>query len=151
MKEIDPDNPVVKLCAAGMQAEFEGRHDDARSLFMEAWTASQDDFDACVAAHYVARHQESPEDTLRWNQEALDRAGRVEDDRVQSFFPSLYLNLGHSHEVLGNRDEASRCYELAAQRIDDLPAGPSRDLMQNAIARGRMRISRTEPGRQVER
>ncbi len=54
------------------------------------------------------------QDTLHWNQEALARADAVGDSRVRSFYPSLYLNMGHSYEVLGNRAEASRYYALAA-------------------------------------
>ncbi|RGC68468.1 hypothetical protein C5N14_13190 [Micromonospora sp. MW-13] len=33
-----------------------------------------DDYDACVAAHYLARQQDDPEEILRWNQEALRHA-----------------------------------------------------------------------------
>jgi tetratricopeptide (TPR) repeat protein len=112
---MDLDNPVIKLCIEGTRAEFEGRIEDARALFMRAWEASRDDFDACVSAHYVARHQEEPEETLRWNQEALNRARAVKDGRVQDFYPSLYLSLGHSHEMLGHQAEAQRYYQLAAE------------------------------------
>ena len=112
---MDLDNPVIRLCAEGTRAEFEGRTNDARALFMQAWEASKDDYEACVAAHYVARYQESPEDTLRWNQEALSRANAVGDDRVKDFYPSLYLNMGYSYEVLGNQTEAQRYYDLAAE------------------------------------
>jgi hypothetical protein len=51
---------------------------------MQAWEKRKDDYDACVAAHYVARHQ--------WNQESLDRADAVNAESVQGFYPSLYLN-----------------------------------------------------------
>lgn len=112
---MDLDNPVIKLCAEGTWAEFEGRIEEARALYMQAWEASTDDYEACVAAHYVARHQGRPEDTLHWNRESLARAEAVGDDRVRSFYPSLYLNMGHSYEVLGNRAEASRYYALAAE------------------------------------
>ncbi len=111
---MDHNNPVIKLCAEGTRAEFEGRPEDALILFMRAWEASKDDYDACVAAHYVARHQKSPQDTLHWNREALARADAVGDDRVQSFYPSLYVNLGRAYEVLGQDAEARRYYQLAA-------------------------------------
>jgi hypothetical protein len=52
---------------------------------------------------------------LRWNQEALNRAERTEDGRVKVFYPSLYLNLGQSYELLGNRVEAAKYYDMAAQ------------------------------------
>jgi hypothetical protein len=112
---MDLANPVIRLCAEGTRAEFEGRKDNARRLYREAWAACKDDYEACVAAHYLARFQDTPEDTLRWNQEALDRAERVNADRVKSFYPSLYVNLGRSHELLGNEREARRYYQLAAE------------------------------------
>jgi tetratricopeptide (TPR) repeat protein len=130
---IDPNNPVVKLCAAGMRAEGEGRFEEARSLFNQAWEAKTDGFEACIAAHYVARHQASPQDTLRWNQEALAWAEAVGDERVRDFFPSLYLNLGYSYEQLGDKEEARRCYDLAAERAGSLPEDRYGGIVRNAI------------------
>jgi len=141
---LDPGNPVVKLCAAGMQAESAGRFDEARALFTQAWEMAKNDYEACVAAHFLARQQDTSKDTLQWNQEALKRAEAVGDESVQSFYPSLYLNLGHSHEVLGNQAEAKRYYELAAEQITDLPAGRYSDVIKDGIARGRERIKSVE-------
>jgi len=87
----------------------------ARSLYLQAWDISQDDYQACIAAHYLARFQATPEEMLCWNQEALDRARQVDDERVKEFYPSLYLNLGRSHDMLGNQAEAQRYYDLAAR------------------------------------
>ncbi len=98
---LDPNNPVVKLCIEGMQAEFQGNITEAQALFKRAWDQSSDDFESCIAAHYLARHQESAQDGLAWNEEAVRRAEACGDERVAEFFPSLYLNLGYSHEVLG--------------------------------------------------
>lgn len=64
---IDIDNQVVKLCVEGMQAEAEGRFADARTCFEQAWDVRQNDFDACIAAHYMARHQDTLERILHWN------------------------------------------------------------------------------------
>lgn len=112
---MDAANPVIKLCIAGTQAEFAGRTEDARSLYQQAWQAAQDDYEACIAAHYVARFQPTPEERLRWNREALERANRVKDGSVQEFYPSLYLNMGASYQALGIQAEAHRYYDLAAQ------------------------------------
>jgi len=111
---IDPNNPVIRLCLEGTQAEFDGRLDDAGSLYRQAWETAQDDYEACVAAHYVARFQDQPEEALRWNQVALDKANAVTGDRVQAFYPSLYLSLGSSYEKLDRMDEAQRYYDMAA-------------------------------------
>jgi hypothetical protein len=110
---MDINNPVIQLCIEGTRAEYQGNQSAARRFYEQAWVAAQDDYEACIAAHYFARFQATDEDTLKWNQEALDRAGRVKDGRVNDFYPSLYLNLGHSYEVLGNLVEAQRYYDLA--------------------------------------
>ncbi|WP_437721749.1 hypothetical protein [Sorangium sp. So ce861] len=140
MDSIDPNNPVVRLCAEGMQAEAEGRHEDARALFEQAWAARTDEYEACIAAHYVARHQGSDQERLAWNQEALRRADAVGGDRVRGFYPSLLLNLGRSHEVLGDMAEARACYEHAAALLHELPAEPYGDMVRNAVMRARGRV-----------
>lgn len=141
MSTVDPENPVVKLCAQGMEAELAGRPVEARDLFLRAWDARRDDYDASIAAHFVARHQPTPQETLRWNQEALARADAAGGDPVRGFYPSLYLNLGHSHEQLGDVDEARRCYDLAAASATDLPPGPYGDIVRDGIARGLARVA----------
>ena len=112
---MDTSNPVIKLCLEGTRAEFEHRNEDARLLYQRAWEARTDDYEACIAAHYVARFQETLEETLRWNQLALDHANAVKDEGIKDFYPSLYLSLGHSHEVLGDQIQAQRYYNLAAE------------------------------------
>ena len=111
---LDTNNPVIQLCMAGTRAEFEHRTEDARSLYQQAWEMHTDDYEACIAAHYVARFQDSAEESLRWNQIALEHADAVKDERVKDFYPSLYLSLGHSHELIGYQTEAQRYYDLAA-------------------------------------
>ena len=138
---MDPDNPIVKLCAQGMQAEFDGQPDVARALFAQAWEAAQDDFEASIAAHFLARHQDTAEDTLRWNQESLTRADAVADERVEGFYPSLYLNLGHSYEVLGDLKEASKYYDLAAAKTTVLADDRYGGIVQQGIAAGKARIA----------
>jgi tetratricopeptide (TPR) repeat protein len=137
---MDPNNPVVHLCSEGMLAEGEGRFEDARSLFEQAWASRTDDYDACIAAHFMARHQPNDADALAWNEEALRCASAVDERRVRAFYPSLLLNLGFSHESLGHRDEARTCYRLAEDRLGDLPTGPYGDLVRVGIARAIERV-----------
>jgi len=72
---IDPTNPVVVLCAEGMAAD--GTPAEARRLFERAWAARRDDYDAAIAAHFLARHQPSAADTLHWNALAVRLAEAV--------------------------------------------------------------------------
>jgi len=136
---MDPNNPVVKLCAAGMAAEGEGRRDDARASFEQAWAESRDDFEACIAAHYVARHQATPAAELEWNRTALERANRVGDARVTGFYPSLHLNLAHSLEKLGETGEACTHYIRGDELAAALPDDPYARLVRSGTAAGRLR------------
>ncbi|MFJ5231004.1 hypothetical protein ACIQBJ_14045 [Kitasatospora sp. NPDC088391] len=133
---IDPENTVVQLCAQGMQAEAEGQDARARDLFLRAWEAAEDDYDACIAAHYLARHQPTPQETLRWNQECLNRADKVGDERVRGFYASLHANIARAHRDLGQVDRARAHFESAASRIDDVPAGPHQQWLRHRIAAG---------------
>lgn len=119
---------------------MEGKPEEAHQLFIQAWKQSKDDYDACIAAHYVARHQKSPQEILRWNQESLDHANAVDDERVQGFYPSLYLNIGKAHEDLANREEARKYYELAAGRLSVLPDGKYGDTVRDGVKRGLQRV-----------
>ena len=112
---MDLNDPVIKLCIEGTQAEYTGQIDEARSFYRQAWEAAQDDFEACVAAHYVARHQDDPEERLHWNLLALDLANAVADSRVLEDYPSLFLNMGQSYELLGKQEEARRYFDLAEE------------------------------------
>lgn len=137
---MDPDNPIVKLCVQGMERESSGRLGEASRLFMSAWMQSTDDFERCVAAHYVARHQKEPVDALMWNQRSLDHANAVHDDRVREFYPSLYLNMGKADEDLGNREGAKQFYQTAEKFLDSLPEGQYGTIVREAVERALLRI-----------
>ena len=77
---MDPTNPVIKLCMAGTQAEFHGQMEQAHACYRQAWETARSDYEACVAAHYVARCQADPLEELRWNRIAPDKADAVADD-----------------------------------------------------------------------
>lgn len=137
---IDPENPIVRLCVEGMQAEAENRMEAAHAFFVQAWEGSTNDYEACIAAHYLARHQKTPEDILYWNQEALNRARAVGDERVQGFYPSLFLNMGYSYEMSGDYKTAEEYYHLADIKVGELPPDPYSQVVRDAIARGFERI-----------
>lgn len=112
---MEADNRVIQLCIAGTQAEFRHNVAEAMTLYEQAWEIQTNAYEACIAAHYMARHQKDPKEELNWNQKALEFAGACGDDRVLPFLPSLYLNIGKSHEKLGDLDTAQKYFEQAAQ------------------------------------
>ncbi|WP_433530949.1 hypothetical protein ACQPYA_02110 [Micromonospora sp. CA-263727] len=138
---MDLGNPVLKLCQDGMRAEAEGRTADARTLFEQAWTMRANDYDACVAAHYLARRQDDPEDILRWNQVALRHADAVGDSTVAAFYPSLHVGVAMADERLGNTVAARAAFERAAEHVAALPADAYGEQLQTAITEGLRRLS----------
>lgn len=141
---MDPDNPIIRLCVQGTECESSGRLAEALEFFMSAWMRSKDDFERCIAAHYVARHQEEPVDALMWNQRSLDHANAVADERIREFYPSLYLNMGKAHEDLGNRDDAKRFYQTAETLLGSLPMGQYSTVVRGAVERALVRIRQLE-------
>lgn len=144
---IDPHNPVVQLCTLGMHAEGEGRVHDAKSLFEQAWEKSADDYEACIASHYLARHQSTNEEKLHWNEVSLARAESAGIDRISGFMPSLLLNVGHSHELLGAKATAREFFERAEFFLHVLPEGPYTDAVRDGVARA---LARTAEGASTE-
>ncbi|MFL5409461.1 MAG: hypothetical protein ACJ79O_26880 [Myxococcales bacterium] len=135
---MDPNNPVIRLCAAGM--ERDGVPEEALPLFEQAWRERQDDYDAAVAAHYIARHQPTPSDTLHWNTLAATHAERVTDGRATELFPSLYLNLAASLVSLGRFDDARVTIARAAEHVAALPADGYREFLVRGIDRLRAEL-----------
>lgn len=116
---FDTDNPVVKLCTQGISAEGAGDVETAKDLYRQAWGIAQNDIERLTAAHYMARNQ-LPQQQLHWNQLAIDHALKVNEGHVKALFPSLYLNLGKSHEDLGNITLAEKYYQQAESYVDQL-------------------------------
>ena len=114
-------------------------------LFQRAWDARRDDYDAAIAAHYLARHQPTPLLTLEWNARAVDHCERIGDDRVAELLPSLYLNLADSLLAVGRRGEARVIADRAAAHLQALPADGYRSFVASGIARLRQRLVEIAP------
>lgn len=138
---FDPENPVVKMCVTGMELEAQGKIREAHDLFQQAWNAATNDFERFTAAHYLARNQQDPKDSLFWNRESLRLALLLDHEGVKPQLPSLYLNVAKSHETLGQRDEAKANYQSAAEHSVHLPEGGFSNLIKSGINAGLKRTN----------
>lgn len=136
---IDPRNPVVRLLGEAASREV-SEPDAAAAAYRRAWELATDDYERCVAAHYVARVQETAEERYRWNALALEKALAVGDERTSGFLASLQLNLGRSLEDLGRLPEAGESYRRAREAAAELPVGPYRSTIEDAVERAARRI-----------
>ncbi len=139
MDGIDPANPIVHLLGQAASREHVDP-EGAAAVYRRAWDEASDDYEACMAAHYMARIQPSAEERYQWNAVALERATAVADERVIGFLPSLHLNLGRSLEDLGQLEEARLAYAAAASALAKLEEGAYRSSIQDALRRARERI-----------
>jgi tetratricopeptide (TPR) repeat protein len=111
--EFSPFNTVVKLCLQGMDMEEKGKPEEALKLFLQGWNEATNDFEKFIAAHYVARHQKTVFEKLKWLETVLQFALKINDDTIKSALPSLYLNIAKCYEDLGDRNKAKENSELA--------------------------------------
>jgi tetratricopeptide (TPR) repeat protein len=134
--QFDPNNNIIKLCAQGMSLEGEGKKEEAARLFEQAWNEATNDFEKFTAAHYVARHQKSVAEKLKWDELTLSLALKINDQNMKESFPSLYLNIAKCYEDLSDSENARRNYELALTFIDSLPDNGYGKMIKSAIASG---------------
>ena len=111
--EFSPNNNVVTLCVQGMDMEGKGKPEEASRIFLQAWNEATNDFEKFTAAYYVARHQKSVRDKLKWLETSLQFALKINDVTVKGAFPSLYSNIAKCYEDLNDLDNARKNHELA--------------------------------------
>jgi rifampin ADP-ribosylating transferase len=111
--EFNPANHIIQLCIQGMELEERGKPEEASSIFLQAWNESTNDFEKFTSAYYVARHQETVRDKLKWLETSLQFALKINDVTVSGAFPSLYLNIAKCYEDLNDLERAKKSYELA--------------------------------------
>jgi hypothetical protein len=145
--ELDPTNPVVALCAQGMS--MEGTPDEALRLFEQAWAARSNDFEAAIAAHFLARHQSTDTAALHWNALAVQHAEAIPDGGSGELLASLYLNLGDSHARLGHTALAEAAVRQAADHLGALPAGGYREFVAMGINRLTQRLAKAQDSGQA--
>jgi tetratricopeptide (TPR) repeat protein len=134
--QFDPNNKIVKLCVQGMNMEAQ----KAKQLFLQAWNEASNDFDKFIAAHFVARHQKTVKDKLKWDITALHCALKIHDDDMKAYYPSLYLNIGKCYEDLKNVDKAIKNYQLALSYTDYLQDDGYGRLIKSGINNGINRL-----------
>lgn len=121
--EFNPHNPIIQLCVQGMSAEENGQPEEAAKIFLQAWNEATNDFEKFTAAYFVARHQPSVEDKLKWLETSLQFALKINDVTVKAAFPSLYTNIATCYKDLGDVENAKQNEELANSFTDN-PSDP---------------------------
>jgi hypothetical protein len=139
----DPTNPVVQHCAKGIGIEHAGDLMAAGELYRQAWEKASCPPEACTAAHYLARVQNDPAESLRWNLFALEQAALVTGEDIDVIYPSLHLNVAHGYEQTGDpahRAKALEHYILAERACDSLAADGYGRMIRKGVEAGLARM-----------
>ena len=139
-----PDNSIIQLCARGMELEGMGQTGEAATLFNQAWTEAAGNFEKCIAAHYLARHQPTIKDKLKWDQLSLQYALITNDHSIKATLPSLYLNIGKCYEDLQDPDRARIHYQLAHSYAVFLPDDGYGSMIKRGIESALQRLSQAK-------
>jgi tetratricopeptide (TPR) repeat protein len=111
--EFNPANHVIQLCMQAIELEEKGKPEEASSIFLQAWNESTNDFEKFTSAYYVARHQKTVRDKLKWLETSLQFALKINDVTVRGALPYLYVNIAKCYEDLNDRERAKKSHELA--------------------------------------
>lgn len=139
--QFDTENHIIKLCIEGMEMEGHGKHEEAKNIFMKAWEESTNDFEKYTSAHYVARHQNTISDKLKWDETALECALKIPGDTIKNSLPSLYLNIAKCYEDLNDFKHAQLNYKEAHSYITYLSEDNYGSMIKNGIQKGLERTS----------
>ena len=123
-----------------MELEGAAKPEEAAEVFQQAWDEAADNVEKFVAAHYIARHQSSVADKLKWDEIALSLALEIKDEQVKGAYPSLYLNIAKCYEDLKDFAKARENYELALRHTDFLLNDGYGDMIKAGIANGLARV-----------
>lgn len=139
--QFDPHNKIVQLCVKGMEMEANQQPEEAKATFLQAWNEATNDFEKFTSAHYVARHQVSAQDKLKWDETALRFALKINDTSMLVSYPSLYLNIAKCYEDLNDIDNAKQNYQSALSYVDYLPDNGYGQTVKGGIINGIERLS----------
>ena len=116
----------------------------ALATYQAAWdvaTAQGDHFHAMVIAHMAGAAEPDAENKHRWNVAAIAEAEAIPDlVRGRGMYSSLYNNVGLSHSLRGERDEARRYFDQALSHLNEVPQ-PGQGQLRAAIERNIARLS----------
>jgi rifampin ADP-ribosylating transferase len=138
--QFDPNNKVIQLCAQGMEMETKQKPAEAKVLFLQAWEVASNDFEKFTSAHYVARHQATTEDKLKWDETALSFAVQINNNSMEAYYPSLYLNIAKCYEDLKDFESAYENYRVALSYAERLPENGYGQMIRSGINNGLQRL-----------
>lgn len=106
------DQAIADAISRGQALEIAGDRAGAQAHYQAIWaraTRTANQYQASIAAHFMAHAQTEAEAQRMWHQRALraaEAALALGDERMRAFLPSLHANLAEVSLRLGRRAQA---------------------------------------------
>lgn len=120
---FNPHHPIIQLCVRARIAQEQENFEQASQLLKQALESNLDDYHAFIVAYQfanLAKLQKEIFEEIKWLNEAVQYAKKVEDIGVKSAYPTIYQELSQAYITLGNQDYADRYRKKAQQAINCL-------------------------------
>ena len=132
------DSAMIDQISRAQDLVANGDREGACALYDGLWTEAihtENQYQACVVAHFLAHTHVEPEAQLDWHLRALQAADAVGDERVRAFYPSLHANLGDVYLRLGNLTQAQKHIDKAHETEHVLPDDGYGRMLRSLIIR----------------
>jgi tetratricopeptide (TPR) repeat protein len=132
------DSAMIDTIDQAQALVASGDHEDALALYDALWveaTRAENQYQACVVAHFLAHAHIEPDAQLDWHLRALQAAESVGDERVRAFYPSLHANLGDVYLRLDNPTQAQEHINKAREIEHVLPDDGYGRMVRSLIVR----------------
>ena len=132
------DSVMIDTIGQAQDLVASGDHEGARALYDALWVEAiraEDQYQACVVAHFLAHTHIEPDAQLDWHLRALQAADNMGDERVRAFYPSLHANLGDVYLRLGNLTQAQEHIDKALEFERVLPDDGYGRMIRSLIVR----------------
>jgi hypothetical protein len=143
------DSELIAQIGQAQALVIEGDRHGAQALLVHLWEKAcqaDDQYRACVAAHFLAHAHTEPASQLNWHLRALHAADAAGDERVRGFYPSLYANVAEVSLRLGDLTQSRACIDRAQEVAHALPEDSYGRMIESLIARVTEALSRLVTG-----
>lgn len=120
--EFSPKNPVTQLCLQAMKMEDNNEPENALKTFTQAWETSSHDLEKFIASFFMARHQTTLSDEIKWLELALTFAHRINDDTVNCALRPIHEKLALCYHQMNDVVSFEK-YESLAESSNNTPTG----------------------------
>lgn len=110
--EFSPNNPIIQTCLQAIALKDQGKAQEAKELFLNAWKEAESDFEKFTVAYLIAMQEAETKDSIHWFELALKHALKAKSTSVETAMVSLYSNLAEAYLKVNDEDTSDKYRKL---------------------------------------